>query len=199
MLIYLLRHGETDYNAENRYQGIRDIPLSDQGRRRLRRADFSPDTVYVSPLIRAVETAKIIFPNAALIPVTDLREMDFGDFEGRNYIEMADDPAYRAWVDGYCLDRCPNSTEDRAMFMERTCAAFSTLVDTALRENTPQLVIMAHGGTQMAVMARFARPQKDFYDWHVGNAAGFVLETTPWNKDRKVDFLKEISFSCSSM
>lgn len=46
MLIYLLRHGLTEYNAEKRYQGQRDIPLSAAGRAMLCRADISPKTVY---------------------------------------------------------------------------------------------------------------------------------------------------------
>ena len=52
MLIYLLRHGQTEYNAQKRYQGQRDIPLSPEGAAQLRRADFDPDVVYVSTLQR---------------------------------------------------------------------------------------------------------------------------------------------------
>ena len=51
MLIYLLRHGLTEYNAEKRYQGQRDIPLSAAGRAMLCRADISPKTVYILSLI----------------------------------------------------------------------------------------------------------------------------------------------------
>ena len=45
MLIYLLRHGQTEYNAQKRYQGQRDIPLSAAGIAQLRQADFSPEVV----------------------------------------------------------------------------------------------------------------------------------------------------------
>ena len=48
MLIYLLRHGLTAYNAEKRYQGQRDIPLSPEGRAQLRQADLRPRTVYIT-------------------------------------------------------------------------------------------------------------------------------------------------------
>ena len=48
MLIYLLRHGLTEYNAQKRYQGQRDIPLSEEGCRELRRADIDPKVVYIS-------------------------------------------------------------------------------------------------------------------------------------------------------
>ncbi len=48
MLIYLLRHGQTEYNAQKRYQGQRDIPLSAAGIAQLRQADFAPEVVYVT-------------------------------------------------------------------------------------------------------------------------------------------------------
>ena len=67
MLIYLLRHGLTAYNAEKRYQGQRDIPLSPAGRAQLRPAGFMPDVAYVSPLIRARQTAEIFFPGCPQI------------------------------------------------------------------------------------------------------------------------------------
>ena len=107
MKLYLLRHGETAYNAEKRYQGISDIPLSEEGKKELIPADFFPDVVYVSPLSRTKDTAKALFPLAKQVVVPDFREMDFGVFEGRNYIEMEHDAAYRAWVDGNCEGTCP--------------------------------------------------------------------------------------------
>ena len=157
MKVYLLRHGQTEYNVDKRYQGTRDIPLSEKGRAALRRADIEPDTVYVSPLCRAVDTARVLFPAARLVPVHDLREMCFGIFEGRNYVEMERDPDYLAWVGDDCMGRCPGG-ESRAEFSDRTCAAFASLVDEALARGADMLVVMAHGGTQMAGMARSACP-----------------------------------------
>ena len=92
MLIYLLRHGQTEYNAQKRYQGQRDIPLSPAGAAQLCRADFDPDVVYVSTLQRTSQTAHILFPTAKLVQVDGLKEMCFGSFEGRNFIEMEKDP-----------------------------------------------------------------------------------------------------------
>lgn len=83
MLIYLLRHGQTEYNAQKRYQGQRDIPLSAAGIAQLRQADFSPEVVYVTPLQRTAQTARVFFPGAKLIPVDGLKEMNFGRFEGQ--------------------------------------------------------------------------------------------------------------------
>ena len=75
MLIYLLRHGLTEYNAQKRYQGQRDIPLSPEGLAQLRRADIDPKVVYISTLQRTRQTAEVLFPDAELVPVDGLKEM----------------------------------------------------------------------------------------------------------------------------
>ena len=174
MKVWLLRHGRTAWNGEYRYQGRTDVPLSPEGEAELRQAEFTPPVVYVSPLCRTGQTAAKLFPGAEQIVVKDLAEMDFGAFEGRNYVEMEHDPDYRAWVDGGCEGRCPGG-ESRAEFCDRVCTAFSTLVeDAAVRGESP-LVIVAHGGVQMAVMERFALPRRGYFDYQVSNGEGFVL------------------------
>lgn len=185
MNIYLLRHGETTYNAEQRYQGSLDIPLSAKGRAELAQADISPDAVFVSPLCRAQETAAILFPAAKQIVIPDLREMCFGSFEGKNYMEMERDPAYTTWVNSNCESPCPNG-ECKADFCARSCAAFEKLVDQAFDEEQPLLVILAHGGTQMAVMERYALPHRDYFAWNAPNAGGYLLETNreTWRNSR---------------
>lgn len=171
MLIYLIRHGATRYNEEHRYQGITDVPLSPAGRTALKRADFCPETVYVSPLSRARETAAILFPGAKQIVIPDFREMDFGTFEGRTAAELEHDPACRAWVEGGCTGRCPGG-ESLAEFSGRVWAAFTKLLEV----RTERLVIVAHGGVQMAILDRYARPHRDYFDWHAPCGGGFVLE-----------------------
>lgn len=195
MKIYLLRHGETAYNAEKRYQGTRDIPLSPKGRAELVQADFSPETVFVSPLRRARETAEILFPSAAQIAVPDLREMCFGSFEGKNYLEMAQDPAYTAWVNSNCESACPGG-ECKLDFCARSCAAFERLAERAFAENQPLLVILAHGGTQMAVMERYALPHRDYYAWCGPTAGGYLLETDreTWQKTRNMRLVDTIQY-----
>ena len=133
MLIYLLRHGLTEYNAQKRYQGQRDIPLSAEGLHQLRRADIDPKVVYITPLQRTAQTARVLFPDAKLVVVKDLQEMCFGSFEGRNFIEMEHDPDYLAWVNANCESPCPDG-ETKAVFSERVCRAFAALVDRALAD-----------------------------------------------------------------
>ena len=194
MLIYLLRHGLTAYNAEKRYQGQRDIPLSPEGLAQLRRADITPDTVYITPLCRTRQTAEVLFPHAKLIPVDGLKEMCFGSFEGRNYIEMEHDPDYLAWVKANCESACPDG-ERKAEFSDRICTAFSGLVDQNLAAGKDQLVILAHGGTQMAAMERYALPHKDYYEWCAPNAGGFVLDARDWAEKRVLHLVKTVQYT----
>lgn len=77
------------------------------------RADFDPDVVYVSTLQRTSQTAHILFPEAKLVPVDGLKEMCFGSFEGRNFIEMEKDPEYQAWVKANCESPCPTESARR--------------------------------------------------------------------------------------
>ena len=171
MKIYLIRHGETALQAEKRYQGVTDAPLSGAGRAKLRRAEIRPDRVYVTPLRRTRETAAILFPEAEQVLVPDLREMDFGAFEGRNALEMAHDPAYRCWVEGMCLGRCPGG-ESKSEYSDRVCAAFCELMGRG--EET--VVIVAHGGTQMAVLERFCDGAKNYWEWQLPCGQGYLME-----------------------
>ena len=146
LIVELIRHGETELQAQGRYQGAVDVPLSGEGRRKLtagrekltagrkslnsgreclsaREIYREPAVVYVSPHKRARETASILFPEAVQIVVPGLAEMNFGKFEGKDFKEMENDPDYRAWVDGMCLGKCPGG-ESRGEFCARTCEAF---------------------------------------------------------------------------
>ena len=103
MMIYLIRHGETDWNHQKRRQGRRDVPLNDQGREQMRRcgkliAGLPADAIITSPLSRAAESAEILAECMGLAPdsiVADegLIERDFGDVDGMTKAELK---AYRA-------------------------------------------------------------------------------------------------------
>ena len=194
MLIYFLRHGLTEYNAEKRYQGQRDIPLSAAGRAMLRKADIEPKTVYITPLCRTRQTAEVLFPTAKLVVVDGLKEMCFGSFEGRNFIEMEKDPEYQAWVQANCESSCPDG-ERKADFSDRICRTFAQLVDKALAAGEQRLVIPAHGGTQMAAMERFALPRRDYYDWCGPNAGGYVLDAKDWTEKRVLYLVKTVQYT----
>lgn len=187
MLVYLLRHGKTAWNLEGRYQGRSDIPLCEAGKQELSPADFSPERVYVSPMKRAAETAQLLFPGVQPIVVPGLEEMDFGTFEGKRFRDLADDQNYRSWVEGNCTAPCPGG-EGREDFSRRVCAAFERL----MAREREQLVIVAHGGTQMAILERYGRPHRDYFAWQSPNGGGFLLEAEHWEQTRELRLLREI-------
>lgn len=94
MDIYLIRHGETDYNKKKRLQGVTDIPLNAQGIALAEKTaaglrDIFFDRIYTSPLIRARRTAEIIRGNREIeIVETDgLKEISFGNYEGLSVLD----------------------------------------------------------------------------------------------------------------
>ena len=174
MRVWLIRHGLTALGEQGRYQGRLDDGLSKAGRAALRPADFTPAHVWVSPARRARETAALLFPDAEQRVVPALREMDFGDFEGRSWREMENNAAYRAWVDGGCTGRCPNG-EDKAVFCARVNAAFSAIL--ARERGSGELVIVAHGGTQMAILERWGETARAYWQWQRPCGCGWLLET----------------------
>ena len=189
MKLWLIRHGLTSLGERGCYQGRLDLGLSEAGRAALQTAAFSPDHVYVSPSRRARETAAILFPGAEQRVVPGLREMDFGLFEGRSWREMEHDPAYRAWIDGLCCGRCPEG-ENRAGFSARVLAAFNQIL--AREQGSERLVLVAHGGTQMALLEHWGVPERDYYRWQRPCGCGWELERM---EDGSLLVLREVSFT----
>ncbi|MGD8330881.1 MAG: histidine phosphatase family protein [Acidobacteriota bacterium] len=107
--IYLIRHGVTASNLEQRYMGRSEEPLSNDGRLQARRlalrlADTELAALYCSPLRRAQETAEIVAQPQALRPqmAADFTEIDLSRWQGLNAGEIAarDAEAWRTW----CVD-----------------------------------------------------------------------------------------------
>ena len=179
MRLVLMRHGATVENAQRRYVGARtDEPLSEEGRAQCLQAGVFPQVkrVYASTLLRARQTAGICFPQAQVVATPGLEEFDFGVFEGRTAQEMECDEAYRTWVEGGCVGRCPGG-ESREEYVARSNAALVDLLHRASDREETDVVVVAHGGTIMAAMSSFAHGQgeaDDYYHWHVGTCEGYV-------------------------
>jgi len=112
--VFLVRHGETEWSRAGRHTGRTDVPLSDQGRRRAeaigRWLGRRPLVVYTSPLSRARETCHLAGYAAAAQVEPDLREWDYGVYEGRTTEEIRRaQPDWSVWlspiVDGESLDQ----------------------------------------------------------------------------------------------
>jgi broad specificity phosphatase PhoE len=155
---YLIRHGQTDWNAEGRFQGSIDIPLNDIGRGQAKRNGlaFKAELPNVSgwkfissPLSRARETMEIVRSNAGLDPNDYeleplLREVSYGDWERQTIDEISrTNPAGLAERGGNKWGFVPPKGESYAMLSER--------VRTVLAALTGLTVITAHGGVLRSI------------------------------------------------
>ena len=191
MLIDLIRHGETIWQREKRYQGKSDVPLSPEGQKRLHAASYQPPFVYVTPLLRTRQTARILFPDSEQIVIPGLQEMDFGSFEGRTADEMESDPDYRTWVEGKGLGRCPGG-ECYEEFSNRVCHTFEFLLKESPDQN---LVIVAHGGTQMAILERYGYPHRNYWEWMTGCGKGYRLKGDGWPQVLQLQVAQDLDFT----
>ena len=183
--VYLVRHGETDYNLAPRYQGQMDIPLNENGRRqgdKLGQAmkDFKIDAVFSSPLSRAMETGRLIAKyhgDMEVTPVHGLEEVDVGVFAGslfsdveRDYPEVVrcvhDDPAHLQYPEGEsCRD-----------VYDRVSKTIGEIVE---QNRGKSIVIVSHGfAIQNYIHYASGKPFEEMYGYIVTNTSHskFVFE-----------------------
>ena len=189
--IIFLRHGMTIENEQHRYLGNTDTSLSRNGICKLQALQKNgtypkTDILFCSPMKRCTETAEILYPNHTPIYIPEWREMDFGEFEGKNYIELQKNPNYQAWIDSNGTLPFPGG-ESREEFKRRNVTGFQKAVNGCLRNGISLAALVVHGGTIMNVMEEYADEDRSFYDWHVQNGKGYEVEIDPelWKKGRK--------------
>ena len=168
--LHLIRHGLTQGNLDGRYIGSgTDLPLCAEGRAQLEelKAKFQyPDVplVFCSPMLRAQQTAEVLFPNAKLTILQDLREMNFGKFENRPITELVKDPEFAQWMDPTSRTN-PDGAEDRKAFYDRTNVMLMKLFEYQLRTHTEEAACITHGGVIMNMMANHVLPQHKPEEW----------------------------------
>ena len=197
-----IRHGMTQANGEHRYLGKTDEPLSETGIRLLqekKKEYFSgpPEFLYTSPMKRCVQTAELLFERKPVL-IPEWKEMDFGQFEGKNYEELKDDPCYQKWIDSNGTLPFPGG-ESREQFIRRSMEGFDWMMsdilkkserNTGIQSGTEKqylrnnceieipVVAVVHGGTIMAVLSSLT--EGEYFDFQVKNGEGYetVLEWT---------------------
>ena len=118
--IVLVRHGQTEWSASGQHTGVTDIPLTDAGRRNAERlrdrlAGYRFQLVLTSPLQRARETARLAGLGDAAQLEPDLREFDYGEYEGRTTPEIREErPGWSVWRDGAPGGEMPEDVGVRA-------------------------------------------------------------------------------------
>ena len=175
MKVIIIRHGKTQSNIERRYMGCRtDEDLLETEKSSLHDPGIADDDLLIisSPMKRSLQTAHIFFPGREILVAEDLREMDFGIFEGKNYMDLNGDPDYQAWVDSGCTSRIPDG-ESMDSFIKRTMTGFREAVRTAIDKRAATLCIVAHGGSIMSVM--YSLFGGNYYDYYTQNGDGYIF------------------------
>lgn len=191
--IYLFRHGITKGNLNAQYIGRTDYPLTMDSISRLRKIKATEhypevDAVFTSPLRRAVESAKIMFPQNEPIVINDFTEYSFGEFEERTAEELKDNSDFLEWLRGDMNARPPFG-ESNAEFMHRICAAFEKVVDGLIKTGTETSAIVCHAGVLMTILACYGLPEAPMAHWQMDAGYGFKLRVTPslWMRANKIE------------
>jgi len=147
--LLMVRHGQSTWNAQKRWQGQADPPLSDFGRHQAKVGSDSigaVELVVASPQLRALETASIIAENIGIGPVQThhgLRERGVGEWSGMTAEEI--DRDYPGWIDS---GRRPPQWEPDDLFTDRVLDAIGYL---ATEFGGSTILVVAHGGVILAV------------------------------------------------
>lgn len=165
--LYLVRHGETDWNAARRIQGSTDIPLNDVGRDQARRtgrllASRQWDGIWSSPLSRAFETAEIIAEQTGLgtpIALDAVVERNYGAAEGMDYRTID--------------RRFPEGTHVPGRESRRRVAArvMPALIALAAEHEGENLIVTTHGGVIRAVVTSTAAHPERFNGVRITNGS----------------------------
>ncbi|WP_022749167.1 histidine phosphatase family protein [Lachnobacterium bovis] len=199
----LVRHGKTHGNLEGRYIGKTDECLTDKGiieLKQMKDDKFYPacSVVFSSPLIRCSQTAKIVFENKEIFLNSNLEEMDFGRFEGKNYNDLKENSYYQKWIDSNGEIPFPEG-EDKESFIKRVGQGFDEILQLCydlfsnfyINMKDVDFAIVAHGGTIMAIMNILLG--EGYYEYRVKNGRGYIVSFTfDGKKIDNVEIEKEI-------
>ncbi len=182
--LWLVRHGESTWNAARRVQGWADPPLTEKGRWQARRVAErlgqldEVTALYTSPQVRARQTAEAIAAATSVAPIEDVRlcEHGMGEATGRNWDEIIDlwphllEYAHR----GETVRPYIPETEPEEEFYTRVEAIFDEII---ARHEKGDVVIVAHGGTFRGFLAAwFNVPWETYLGLRFGNASVTLAE-----------------------
>lgn len=187
--LLIVRHGQTDWNIDGRFQGQTDIPLNATGHKQAhalaRRLAAKPlEAIYASDLKRASLTASIIHQalsadgRSPLILEPRLREMCFGEWEGLTYREIqARQPRQLSRWESDLEQVAPPAGETLLEMAERVQAAFQSILAAHPGKS---VLLVAHGGPlQMLIAQALGMPPGRFWQIHLSNASLSELNLYP--------------------
>jgi broad specificity phosphatase PhoE len=177
--LYLIRHGETDWNMEGRWQGHADVPLNDIGRRQaqllaqyLAAEGVRFDAIYSSDLARAYQTAWEVGAavRVAVQLLPSLREIDLGNWSGLTYHEIKERYPVETQLLEQGQDIPRGGAETMAALQQRVVEAVDAI---AMHHRGETLALVTHGGCIRAMLAHADQHAGDsFVKYpHIGNTS----------------------------
>ncbi len=158
MKLYMIRHGETDWNVAGKMQGSKDIELNANGLaqagqlyERVKKAGYQPVKVYASPQKRAFVTGQILADamNLECIKLPGMEEANFGDWEGKTWEQVKTEypEAFEKWETNRRYVRTPNG-ECYQDVVERVMRALVKVME----EEKEDVAVVTHGAVIMSLM-----------------------------------------------
>ena len=181
--IHLIRHGATDANFRGQYIGCKtDLPLSPEGLNELRLLKENMEypwvvVVYSSPMLRCKQTAAVLYPEKETIPVNNLKEYDFGVFEGKTAAELEGNPYFLPWTSGQLS--APPEGEENSEFIKRVCLGLQEIIYDMINKDLHEAAVIMHGGAMMMLLAATAVPRHKPVEWTADNGRGYSIMVTP--------------------
>lgn len=160
-MLYIMRHGKTDWNALHKLQGRTDIPLNAEGRLMASKAhkeyqSLNIDVCYCSPLIRAVETAQIVLKDREIPIIQDERlvEMSFGEYEGtENSLSIPDCPINVIFEKPQEYLESVGGAETFAQLFARTGSFLKEIIAPQLQDGK-DILIVGHGAMNASIICQ---------------------------------------------
>lgn len=179
--IYLIRHGQTDWNADGRWQGHEQIPLNEDGIMQARALaaylrHHPVSRIYSSDLVRALKTAEIVGEALGLTPIVDvrLRELHLGVLQGltRAQIEQQHPQELEGFARDYLGYRVTKG-ESRLELQQRAYAAFE---QAAADKHGSEAAMVMHGGTIKMLLMKLFADHPEVSTTHLDNTSITTVE-----------------------
>ena len=127
-----------------------------------------------SDLKRCWQTAQVLFPDQDLLAFPEFREMDFGQWEGKTYGELAGDPHYEEWIHNHFTSEPPEG-EGYFTFAERVEKGWEVVISMMLEGELNRTAIVTHGGVIRYLLSKHSHEKREFWEWKVPHGNGFEL------------------------
>ncbi len=194
MKILFIRHGQTEYNLKRRWSGSTDIDVCENGinllKQRINLFDKYRDNIqklYSSPMKRCIQTSNIYFPKKSIIKIEELRERDFGDWEGKSYEEVHSTKEFEIFAKSEWHSNTPNG-EDYNYFFDRIKTGYKKIVDDMIENKLECVALVSHGGVTMGILSLFEKQKLKMYDYAISNGECFL---TNIDKDYSISIIEK--------